>query len=92
MKAFSGMDEFEVEVFRASYGIGDHHILEAFKGIRGVKKARVHGSVEREFASWLEKCMESEGVTLEECGNEIREVLGYSGNRNTYDMWTLGNR
>ena len=57
--AFSGCEELEVEVFRASWGLGGYTALEGFKGVRGVRKAKVHGSVGRKFAKWLEGVMRS---------------------------------
>jgi len=56
---FTGADQLEVEVFRASWGIGGYESLDGFMGIRGVGRARVHGSVGKKFARWLEECMQS---------------------------------
>ena len=58
MRAFEGAEMLEVEVFRASWGIGGYEALEGYEGVRGVGKARVHGSVGWGFARWLEGCME----------------------------------
>lgn len=58
-EAFSGCEELEVEVFRASWGIGGYGALEGFRGVRDVRRAKVHGSVGRRFARWLEVAMES---------------------------------
>ena len=58
-EAFSGCEELEVEVFRASWGIGGYGALEGFRGVRGVRRAKVHGSVGTKFARWLEGAMES---------------------------------
>jgi hypothetical protein len=58
-RVFSGAEELEVEVFRASWGCGGYDALEGFSHVRGVKKAKVHGSVGNEFAKWLEGVMES---------------------------------
>lgn len=94
MRAFSGVDELEVEVFQASYGNSDFHVLELFAGIRGVRRARVFGSVAREFAGWLEGCMESaagvdfmgwDGGGFEGLG-VLDKVLG------GYDVWVQGGR
>ena len=59
-KAFTGMDELEVKVFRASFGTSDYRVLEGFSIIRGVKRAKVYGSVDRGFAERLEKVMQSD--------------------------------
>lgn len=58
--AFSGKDVLEIEVFRSSFGAGDYRALHYFSGIRGVKKVKVHGSIDDHFARWLEGCMTSE--------------------------------
>ena len=39
-----------VEVFRSSFEAGGHDALSGFFGVRGVKIARVHGSVDEDFA------------------------------------------
>ena len=68
---FDGCDILEVEVFRSSWGIGGYDSLEGFWSVRGVKKARVHGSVGKGFARWLEDCMTSRvGVDVPECVQE----------------------
>ena len=59
-RVFSGAEELEVEVFRASWGCGGYGSLDGFTEVRGVKRARVKGSVETEFARWLEGVMESQ--------------------------------
>jgi len=93
VREFSGLDELEVEVFQASFGNSDFHVLELFAGIRGVKKASVFGSVTRGFARWLEACMESAvGADL---GWERRgfEMIGTDAvGLREYDVWVHGNR
>ena len=59
-EAFSGMDVFQIEVFRSSFGLCDYEALEAYAGVRGVKRARVYGSIDDNFAQWLVVCMESD--------------------------------
>lgn len=56
---FDGTDILEVEVFRSSFEAGGHGALHCFAGVRGVKKAKIHGSVDERFARWLERCMMS---------------------------------
>ena len=56
-EAFTDADELEVEVFRASFEAGNYLALDGFAGVRGVKKARVHGSIKTECAQWLEQRM-----------------------------------
>ena len=58
-EAFDGVEELEVEVFRASFEAGCYRALDGYVGVRGVRKARVHGSIEPRFARWLERCMMS---------------------------------
>jgi len=58
-EVFSGAEQLEVEVFRSSWGVGGYESLEGFVEIRGVGRARVHGSLGAKFARWLEGCMES---------------------------------
>jgi len=55
--AFDDTEVLEVEVFRSSFEAGGHGALHCFAGVRGVRKAKVHGSVEEQFARWLESCM-----------------------------------
>ncbi len=58
-KAFSGADSLEVEIFRSSWGMGGYDALEGYTNVRGVRKARVHGSVGAGFAEWLEWVMQA---------------------------------
>ncbi|KAL9014904.1 MAG: hypothetical protein Q9173_000459 [Seirophora scorigena] len=57
VETFTGADALEVEVFRASWGMGGYGALEAFTKVRGVRKAKVHGSLETNYAKWLEVVM-----------------------------------
>lgn len=75
---FSGADLLEVEVFRASWGIGGYESLDGFMQIRGVGTARVHGSVGAKFATWLKECMEAkEGAEIGELENDEGFVERY---------------
>lgn len=58
-QTFTNAAELEVEVFRASWGMGSYDNLNGFTKIRGVGRARVHGSLEETYASWLEGVMSS---------------------------------
>ena len=60
-RVFDGADVLEVEVFRSSWGIGGNEALEGYRDVRGVRKARVHGSLPILTARWLEACMEGVG-------------------------------
>ncbi|KAI4192445.1 MAG: hypothetical protein LQ350_008649 [Teloschistes chrysophthalmus] len=66
-QTFSNMAEVEVEVFRASWGLGTYDALEGFTKVRGVARARVHGSLANKYARWLEQAMMSPpGTEIEE--------------------------
>ncbi|KAL3423415.1 hypothetical protein PVAG01_05162 [Phlyctema vagabunda] len=70
-QAFSHMEELTVEVFQAQYGSSDNKVLRLFEDIRGVKRARVYGSILAfpKYAKWLEHAMMScEGVRIEDPG------------------------
>jgi hypothetical protein len=58
-KAFSGMDELTIEVFQAQFGSSDYKTLKLFEGVRGVKRARIYGSVVAfpEYVKWLQASM-----------------------------------
>ena len=79
-EAFTNADELEVEVFRASFEAGSYRALEGYAGVRGIRKARVYGSVEPVFAQWLEqRMMSKDGEKLgiwEERGFAMLESLG----------------
>ncbi|KAL9603044.1 MAG: hypothetical protein Q9219_001408 [cf. Caloplaca sp. 3 TL-2023] len=40
-RMFVGAEDLEIEVFRASWGVGNHDVLNAFSRIRGVTRAKV---------------------------------------------------
>ncbi|KAF2087794.1 hypothetical protein K490DRAFT_18988, partial [Saccharata proteae CBS 121410] len=65
-RAFSGAEEVEIDVWQAQFEACDYSVLRLFEGVRGVGRARVKGSVERGFASWLELVMMSEEDDEEE--------------------------
>ena len=60
-RAFSGVEELTIEVFQAQYGSADHRVLRLFEGERGVKRARVYGSVVKvpRYVQWLQNAMMS---------------------------------
>ncbi|KAF2188954.1 hypothetical protein K469DRAFT_702648 [Zopfia rhizophila CBS 207.26] len=55
--AFSGAEYLEIHVWQAQFEACDYSVLKLFTGVRGVKIARVGGSVDRELAEWLEGLM-----------------------------------
>lgn len=58
-KAFSGLDDVDIEVWQASYRGAGRDVLELFEDVRGVKRARVSGSTSgfEEYAQWLGESM-----------------------------------
>ena len=58
-QAFTGCEELEVEAAETMFRGSGSGILMLFEHVRGVKKARVWGSVEEELARWLESVMMS---------------------------------
>ena len=55
-EAFSGVEELTIEVFEAQYGSSGYKVLSLFEGVRGVKKARIYGSIATfpEHVEWLQ--------------------------------------
>ncbi|KAI5461194.1 hypothetical protein BGZ63DRAFT_424110 [Mariannaea sp. PMI_226] len=61
-KAFSGLDELEIDLVQSMYlGVG-HRNLRKFEGVRGVRRVRISGSTTgfEEYIQWLEGVMMSE--------------------------------
>ncbi len=56
-EAFSSCEVVEVEVFRSAWGTGSYSALYGFTKVRGVKRARVYGSIGRKFAEDLKERM-----------------------------------
>ena len=56
----------EIEVFRASWGIGSYDPLEGFTRIRGMSKAKILGNLGMRYAHWLE------GVMTAPPGTEVK--------------------
>lgn len=70
------MEGLEVEVTQSSFRGAGEGVLGAFEGVRAVRRARVGGSVGREYAGWLE------GVMMMGVGVEVgkwEEGRGYEG-------------
>jgi hypothetical protein len=82
--AFTGMEELTVEVFQSQFGSSDYAVLRLFEEIRGVKCAKVFGSVTAfpEYIYWLENAMMSpKGMSVVEYGENGAEVVR--------DLWTV---
>jgi hypothetical protein len=64
-KAFSGLDELEVEVHQSMYLSAGHRNLHKFEGVRGVKHVKFSGSITGfdEYIDWLKQLMMSEPGT-----------------------------
>jgi hypothetical protein len=85
--AFAGVEELTLEVFQAQFGSSDHKVLKLFEGIRGVKAAKIYGSVTAfpEYVEWLQNTMMSPRDSM---------VAGFGAipARDTvrsYDMWNV---
>jgi hypothetical protein len=85
MRAFEGAECLEIEAWQAEYGTSDLKILKMFEGVRGVKKARVSGSVGARYCRWLEACLRTR------VGEAVGPFLGEEGGKG-YDIWNSGNR
>jgi hypothetical protein len=61
IEAFSGIEELTIEVFQAQFGSSDYKVLRLFEGVRGIRKARVYGSVQAfpDYVEWLKNAMET---------------------------------
>ncbi len=60
-RVFDGADVLVVEVFRSSWGVGGYEALEGYREVRGVREARVLGSLPALTARWLEAAMQNDG-------------------------------
>lgn len=58
-RAFTGMDEVVVQVTQSDFGGSGYDNLSMFEGVRGVKRARVFGSIYgfEGYVRWLERSM-----------------------------------
>ncbi|PVH73866.1 hypothetical protein DL98DRAFT_563069 [Cadophora sp. DSE1049] len=68
--------------FTAQFGSSDYKMLKLFEGIRGVRRARVYGSVTAfpEYVEWLQDAMKTpEGVEVEVFDKE--KVVAQHGGR-----------
>ena len=58
-RAFTGVRSLEIEVSQATYDGSGYEVLALFGEVRGVGKARVWGSVDEQYATWLARTMEA---------------------------------
>jgi hypothetical protein len=84
--AFSGKESVEVEVWQAMFASSDLGVLKLFEGVRGVKVAKISGSVGTEYKRWLESVMMSSD------GGHVVKWDGEANRRKDYDVWDHGNR
>jgi len=68
--AFTGSDELTIRATEPAWRSAGNAALMLFQGVRGVGMARVDGSVDREFAEWLEERMMRKVGTGEEMEEE----------------------
>ena len=81
-RAFSGVDELEVEAWQASFGVCDYSVLFAFTNVRNVGRAKVSGSgLPADFAAWLGNVMQSSELEVFPPRNPVE-----------WNEWTNGNR
>lgn len=82
--AFTDVEELTIEVFQSQFGSSDYTALRLFEKIRGVKRAKVLGSVTAfpEYALWLEDVMMSPKGSL---------IIDYAENGSEVprDLWTV---
>ena len=85
-EAFTGVEELTVEVFQAQFGSSENQVLKLFEGVRGVKKAKIYGSVTAfpDYVDWLQRSMMAEeGTSVRKFGEE--ETM----NMRSYDVWIV---
>jgi hypothetical protein len=85
-EAFTGVEELTLEVFQAQFWSSDYKVLKLFEGIRGVKKARIYGSVQAfpDYVYWLERAMMATESNYVENFGEVGAL-----NVRLYDMWIV---
>lgn len=98
-EAFSGAEFFELRVWQSMFDGCGAGVLKLFMGVRGVKCARVRGSVEEGLARWLEGRMmrplvgegEEEGYKCACAGERVVRCEGCNGrvllDRNGAGVW-----
>jgi hypothetical protein len=84
-RAFQGAEMLNIEAWQAEYGTSDLKVLKLFEGLRGIKRARVSGSVAADYCRWLEACMMSR---VEDIVDAFKGEVKGKG----YDLWSAGNR
>ncbi|KAF2848145.1 hypothetical protein T440DRAFT_481213 [Plenodomus tracheiphilus IPT5] len=105
--AFSGAEYLEIKVWQSMFDGCDASVLRLFLGVRGVRVARVNGSVDLELARWLEEkmmgpveikvegeccgCKGERELRCTGCGKVAVENPG-SEWFGARDAWTFGNR
>lgn len=59
-RAFNGAETLVVEAEESAFRTAGYRVLLVLEGVRGVKLARVEGSVEPDVARWLERRLMSD--------------------------------
>lgn len=83
-RELSGRDEVVIDCWQAAYRSAGWQVLRLFEGVRGVRRARVTGSIGgfEEYARWLERSMMSdEGAEVAAYWGEEDELTGRFGKR-----------
>jgi hypothetical protein len=87
-EAFTGVEELTIEVFESQFGSSDAKVLRLFEGVRGVKEAKIYGSIAAfpEYVPWLEdSIMRSKDEPVVQIGADVspKPVT------RCYDMWSV---
>jgi hypothetical protein len=87
-RAFSGVEELTIEVFQAQFGGSDYKVLTLFEGVRGVKRAKVYGSVTAfpEYVAWLAAAIVTPKDGVVRMFDQEKAVIGQV---RAYDIWTV---
>ncbi|KAH8801540.1 hypothetical protein F5884DRAFT_518098 [Xylogone sp. PMI_703] len=64
--AFDGAEELTVQVYQAQYGSSSHEVLKPFEAVRGVKRAKIVGSITTfpQYVNWLQDTIMSADGTV----------------------------
>ncbi|KAH6723847.1 hypothetical protein BKA61DRAFT_587242 [Leptodontidium sp. MPI-SDFR-AT-0119] len=86
-RSFTGVEELSIEVFQAQFGSSDYEVLKLFEGIRGVKRARIYGSVIAfpEYVEWLQDSM----MTPQGMDVEVFDKERMGAQVRPYDIWLV---
>lgn len=86
--AFTGVEELTIEVFQAQYGSSDYKVLKLFESVRGVKRARIYGSVTA-FPGYVEWLQDTMMTPRDEESDMFAKDSFMIGQVRPYDIWTV---